>query len=75
MDEAHDMLLEGMLKRDRVGKEKAWNLIWTVSSSNSRIDFGNLKGFLEIDKEMFGRCLGLGMMLLERRKQDERDGA
>ncbi|CAL2277522.1 unnamed protein product [Prunus armeniaca] len=68
MDEAHDMLLEGMLKRDRVGKEKAWNLIWTVSSSNSRIDFGNLKGFLETDK-------GLGMMLLERRKQDERDGA
>ncbi|KAH0976287.1 hypothetical protein GBA52_026006 [Prunus armeniaca] len=52
MDEAHDMLLEGMLKRDRVGKEKAWNLIWTVSSSNSRIDFGNLKGFLETNKEV-----------------------
>ncbi|CAL9020978.1 unnamed protein product [Prunus brigantina] len=50
MDEAHDMLHEGILKRDRVGKEKAWNLIWIVSSSNSRIDFGDLKGFLETEK-------------------------
>lgn len=50
MDEAHDMVLEGMLKRDRVGKEKAWNFSWTLSSSNSRIDFGSLKGFLQTEK-------------------------